>query len=84
MKVDLDEREWNWLMNVLATKLTWAEANPMLMKIGDQLRRAEQSRNESIDPRVETMSEKRREEVIKEWEEKYKGNSGERPTDRGD
>jgi hypothetical protein len=42
MKVDLDEREWNWLMNVLATKLTWAEANPMLMKIGDQLRRGEQ------------------------------------------
>lgn len=36
-RVELTNEEWQWLLNVLAEKLTWKEANPMLMKIGQQL-----------------------------------------------
>jgi hypothetical protein len=37
--VDLSDEEWQHLINIVATKATWAEANPLLMKIGEQLRR---------------------------------------------
>jgi hypothetical protein len=36
--VELDDQEWQQVMNWIATRVTWAEANPLLMKIGNQLR----------------------------------------------
>ena len=56
MRVDLDEKDWNIIMNVLGTKLTWVEANPLLMKIGEQLRRQQPTPNGALnaaDPIVE-------------------------------
>jgi hypothetical protein len=35
--VDLTDNEWGQLMGILATA-PWRDANPLLMKIGDQLR----------------------------------------------
>lgn len=42
--VNLDENEWQFLIHVLGTKLTWVEANPLLMKIGEQLRKSGNSK----------------------------------------
>jgi cobyric acid synthase len=36
--VELSENEWGQVMNILATKETWANANPLLLKMGEQLR----------------------------------------------
>jgi hypothetical protein len=53
MQVQLSEQEWNWLINVLAEKLSWKDANPILMKIGAQLKpqqtNQQASRMEAID-----------------------------------
>jgi hypothetical protein len=35
--VDLTDQEWQQVINIIGTKVTWAEANPLLMKIGQQL-----------------------------------------------
>ena len=37
MTVDLSEAEWNAVMGMLSMG-PWREANPLLMKIGEQLR----------------------------------------------
>jgi hypothetical protein len=39
--VDLEENEWGALMNILATTKDWpwTATNPLLMKIGEQLRK---------------------------------------------
>ena len=39
--VTLEMPEWNEIMRILATKVTWAEANPLLMKIGSQLQQTQ-------------------------------------------
>jgi len=39
--VDLDANEWGQVMAILATA-PWRDANPLLMKIGNQLRTAPQ------------------------------------------
>ena len=41
MTVDLSDQEWGQVMQVLATA-PWNVANPLLMKIGEQLRKAAQ------------------------------------------
>jgi hypothetical protein len=35
--VELNDQEWQQVINIIATKCTWAEANPLLMKISQQL-----------------------------------------------
>jgi len=40
--VELTHEKWQWLLNVLAEKLTWKEANPILMEIGQQLQQQQQ------------------------------------------
>jgi hypothetical protein len=37
--VELNDQEWGQVMNILADA-PWKQANPLLMKIGDQLRAA--------------------------------------------
>jgi hypothetical protein len=46
--VDLNDNEWGQLMNILADA-PWKVANPLLMKIGDQLRAQVQSRTPTPD-----------------------------------
>ena len=36
-KVELDDNEWSLVMGIIATA-PWRDANPLLMKIGNQLR----------------------------------------------
>ena len=43
MTVDLSEAEWNAVLNLIAMG-PWREANPLLMKIGEQLQVQKQSR----------------------------------------
>jgi hypothetical protein len=43
MQVDLDEREWQAVMQIIATKCVWVEAQPLLQKIGGQLERMKQN-----------------------------------------
>jgi hypothetical protein len=38
MNINLDEREWNVVLQLLS-QAPWATANPLLMKMGDQLRK---------------------------------------------
>lgn len=40
--VELTEQEWQAVLGMIALA-PWREANPLLMKIGDQLRRAQNS-----------------------------------------
>jgi hypothetical protein len=40
-KVELDEQEWQQVMGILSTA-PWRDANPLLMKIGSQLRLQQQ------------------------------------------
>jgi hypothetical protein len=40
MNVRLDVQEWNQVLQILA-QAPWAAANPLIMKIGDQLRMAQ-------------------------------------------
>ena len=42
--VEMSDNEWNQLINLLGNKCLWIEANPFLMKIGQQLQR-QQSMN---------------------------------------
>jgi hypothetical protein len=35
--VELTDQEWQQVITIIGTKCTWAEANPLLMKIGGQL-----------------------------------------------
>jgi hypothetical protein len=37
MIVDLEQREWNQIMQILANREVWAVVNPLLMKMGQQL-----------------------------------------------
>jgi hypothetical protein len=37
--VELTDQEWQQVITIIGTKCTWAEANPLLMKIGQQLTR---------------------------------------------
>ena len=41
--VTLEDAEWNAVLNMIAMG-AWREANPLLMKIGDQLRKAKEGR----------------------------------------
>ena len=45
--VDLDETEWQNVLAILATA-PWNQANPLLMKIGQQLRIQQVSRTNSL------------------------------------
>lgn len=49
--VDLEPNEWGQVMAILATA-PWRDANPLLMKIGQQLQ-AHNFRPPEADPRVE-------------------------------
>ena len=40
MTVDLSDQEWGQVMQILATA-PWRDANPLLMKIGEQLRKGQ-------------------------------------------
>ena len=44
MTVDLSEAEWNAILNLIAMG-PWREANPLLMKIGEQMRAHAQRRS---------------------------------------
>jgi hypothetical protein len=57
--VDMTEQDWQFILNFLATKLTWAEANPYLMKIGAQLQQ-QQPRQNGPAPKIEAPPEKRK------------------------
>lgn len=48
--VNLEDQEWRWLLTTLANKCTWAEVNPLLMKIGMQLERQSNAAQEGIKP----------------------------------
>jgi hypothetical protein len=47
MTVNLELEEWQRVLAVLA-QAPWAQANPLIMKIGEQLRQAEAKRDVSI------------------------------------
>jgi hypothetical protein len=44
--VELTDNEWGQLMNLISTA-PWRDANPLLMKIGDQLRAQHQLQQQS-------------------------------------
>ena len=54
MIVDLTEAEWNAVLSMIAMG-PWREANPLLMKIGEQLR-AQQPRVPSNPPNIAKRS----------------------------
>ena len=64
MTVDLSEAEWNAVLNLVAMG-PWREANPLLMKIGEQMRtQRPQVKTDDIDMRgklVGKASEDRKE-----------------------
>lgn len=41
LQVILDEREWQTILGIISTA-PWRDANPLLMKIGEQLNRQQQ------------------------------------------
>jgi hypothetical protein len=47
--VSLDDREWGQVMNILADA-PWKVSNPLLMKIGDQLRAQHQPQQQAPMP----------------------------------
>jgi hypothetical protein len=48
-KVELDEQEWQQVMGILSTA-PWRDANPLLMKIGSQLRLQQQHQAPATGP----------------------------------
>jgi len=54
--VELSNEKWQWLINVLAEKLTWKEANPILMEIGQQLQAQHQAASNPPNIALQTNS----------------------------
>ena len=46
--IELTDTEWGQVMNILSTA-SWRDANPLLMKIGEQLRHQVQTRTPTPD-----------------------------------
>jgi hypothetical protein len=68
--IELDHIEFGQLMNVLANaegkNITWAVVNPLLMKIGEQLRVQQQLSRSVTDPPDPTIKPNRRDGSGKE------------------
>lgn len=48
MRVDLDQEEWNRVLTILASA-AWSVANPLILKIGEQLQRQQPRPNGPVD-----------------------------------
>ena len=56
--VDLSESEWGQVMNIISTA-PWRDANPLLMKIGEQLRKRNDEFNPNATFKGQPVKEKR-------------------------
>lgn len=53
--IEMTDTEWQQVLNIIALA-PWRDANPLLMKIGDQLRRAQQDPGSASRPAAQNGS----------------------------